>query len=51
MNREDFEKLVKAMKKMIAYANHYDSIDEALQLLREIFNANGGAERFLFKED
>ena len=51
MKREDFEKLVKAMKLLKTYENPDDQLEEALQLLREIFNANGGAERFLFKED
>ena len=51
MNRIDFLKLAKAIKKLGKHMGKESNIDEALEILREIFNANGGAERYLFRED
>lgn len=47
MSDQDFLKLAQAIKNARIFENYYDSLDEALQLLREIFNDNGGAERYL----
>lgn len=47
MSDKDFLKLAQAMRKARSYEHYYEKLDEALQLLREIFNDNGGAERYL----
>ena len=51
MKRIDFLKLAKAIKKLGKHMGKEKDIDDVLDLLREIFNANGGAERYLFRED
>ncbi len=47
MSDKDFLKLAQAIKKARSYEHYYEKLDEALQLLREIFNNNGGADRYL----
>lgn len=47
MSDKDFLKLAQAIKYAVNYEYDYGSVDKALQLLREIFNNNGGADRYL----
>ena len=47
MSDKDFLMLAQAIKKVRYYEYYYEQLDEALQLLREIFNNNGGADRYL----
>lgn len=47
MRKEEFAKLVQAMKLIKKYANKETELCQAAQLLREIFTAEGGIDRFL----
>lgn len=51
MRRVDFEKVAQAMAKIRLYEDEHEQLREAAELLREVFNANGGAERYLFSEE